>query len=326
MSKKYHPDKNPEEGAEERFAEISRAYEVLADDEKRQIYDREGEEGVSQFEQHGQRGGGGGGFNPFEDLESFFGGGGGGGGRQRQQQEQQSRTLERPINLTLEQLYAGVTLEFEHTRQVACMNWRECMRHTPECQGPGIKIRRQQIAPGFVQQVQTRDSSCVARGKSWRQNCRECPQGQTERETSVVDVHIEPGMENGDGVSFEGLADEKPGVTAGDLRYVVNELPHKRFKRIGNEGEDLMMEMELNMVEALVGFEKKFEHLDGEFVTATDSAVSKCDRIAIMKEHGMPRRHGRGRGDLYIQFTVDFPETLTDRQKEQLREVFQDVQ
>lgn len=320
MSKKYHPDKNPDEGAEERFAEINRAYEVLSDNEKRSVYDSHGEEGLEKLERHGGRGGGGGGFNPFEDMESFFHGGfgGGGGGRQR---EQTTPHVERHALLTLEELYVGHDLEFEHTRRVSCVHWRECMQQDNGCQGQGVRVRRQQLAPGFVQQVQQRDNSCVARGRSWRNDCRECPRGQTERETTTVHVHVEPGTTEGEIITFEGMADERPGTTAGDLHFVIHEKEHDVFSRMGDEGEDLMMEMEIDMVESLVGFDKHFQHLDGEYVRAVDHIVSKCDRIATMPGKGMPRRHRRGRGDLFIRFTVDFPEQLTDKQKEQIRSV-----
>jgi len=177
-SLQYHPDKNKEEGASEKFAEISRAYEVLSDDELKQVYDNHGEEGLKEHEKRGGGGGGGG----FEDMFSHFGFNFGGHGRGGNQGEQKTESVDMQLRVSLKDLYLGATFEVDYVRQALCMNWQECMRDTPECQGPGIKMRRQQIGPGFVQQVQVRDDTCVARGKSWRKNCRDCPNGQTEPE------------------------------------------------------------------------------------------------------------------------------------------------
>lgn len=150
LSLQYHPDKNKEEGAAEKFAEIARAYEVLSDEEKRDIYNRHGEEGLKRHE------GGGGGGGGFDDIFSHFGFDFGGrrGGRDR---ERSTPSIEIPLYLTLNQLYLGTTIEVEYVRQVLCLQWEMCMSNAPDCQGPGIRVRRQQIAPGFVQQVQQRD-------------------------------------------------------------------------------------------------------------------------------------------------------------------------
>merc|ERR1712071_516318 len=114
------------------------------------------------------------------------------------------------------------------------------------------------------------------------------------------------------------MSDEKPGLEAGDLVFEIRQSEHKTFKRMG---DDLMMEMEINMVESLTGFDRSFKHLDDEIVRVKSDEVSKCERIAKVPGRGMPRRNGRGAGEMYITFTVDFPETLTERQKEAIREV-----
>jgi len=162
-SLEFHPDKNKEEGAADRFAEIAYAYEILTDDEKKKVYDRHGEEGLKQHEQQQGQGGGHGGF---DDIFSHFGFGGfGGGSNRRQQREQTTPNVDIPLRVTLKQLYVGDVLEVEYVRQVLCVNWQECMKNNQECQGPGVKVRMQQIAPGFVQQVQQRDERCVSQGK-----------------------------------------------------------------------------------------------------------------------------------------------------------------
>lgn len=310
QSLKYHPDKNKEDGAAQKFAEISRAYEVLSDDEKKEIYDRHGEEGLEQHEQmsgHGDGGFGGG----FEDIFSHFGFGGHGGRRGRG--EQRTPSVEMPIRLTMKQLYLGETIEVEYVRQVLCVNWEECMKSQKECQGPGVKVRMQQLAPGFVQQVQTRDDRCVAPGKMWLKDCRACPKGQTETEKIELTLDIPKGARPGEQITFDGVADEKPGMQAGDLIFTIIEIGSTQdsFTR---DGDNLYKTIEIPLVDALVGFQKTITHVDGKKFTINVPGVVECDHVMRVPMKGMPRRSGRGFGDLYITFDVDFPDTLTESQ------------
>lgn len=240
-SLEFHPDKNKAEGAADKFAQINRAYEALMDEEKRQIYDRQGEEGLKQHEQR-EAGGGGGGFDPFEQFFGF------GGGRQRREQEVRTPDVNIPLELTLEEMYSGATYEISYIRQVLCMKWEMCMKNAQECQGPGVRVRRQQIAPGFVQQVQQRDDRCVSRGKMWLPNCSEC-KSQTEAEKIELTVDAFKGIRSGEAITFDEVADEKPGYKAGDLNFIVTEKKHPVYHR---EGDNLYMTKTIPLVDALV--------------------------------------------------------------------------
>ncbi len=116
----------------------------------------------------------------------------------------------------MRQLYNGDVLEVQYVRQTLCVNWQECMRNNQECQGPDVKVRMQQIAPGFVQQVQQCDDQCVSQGKMWQANCRACPQEQTQTKTTDLTINLAWGMQPGEPIIFEGVADEKPGTNPGD--------------------------------------------------------------------------------------------------------------
>jgi DnaJ-class molecular chaperone len=243
-SLEFHPDKNKAEGAADKFAEIARAYEVLSDEEKKKIYDTRGEEGLKNHEQ-GRGGGGGGGF---DDFFSDFGFNFGGGGRQRRDQEQRTSSVEMPLELTLEQLYKGATFEVEYVRQVLCFKWEMCMKPNQECQGPGIRVRRQQIAPGFVQQVQQHDERCIAPGKMWLAGCSECP-SKTETEKIDLTIDVTKGMRVNEQITFEGVTDEKPGYKPGDLNFVIFEREHDTYHR---DGDNLYKTVEIPLVQALV--------------------------------------------------------------------------
>lgn len=311
MSLKFHPDKNKQEGAADKFSEIARAYEVLSDEEKREIYDRHGEEGLKQHEQRGGGGGGGG----HDDFFSGFGFDPFGGGGRRQQQDNRTPSVELPLELTLEELYKGTTYDLQYVRQVLCLRWEMCMKSNQECQGPGIRIRRQQIAPGFVQQVQQHDERCIAPGKMWLKNCAECPQ-KTETEKIELTIDVTKGMRPNEQITFEGVTDEKPGYTAGDLHFIVMEKEHPEYHR---DGDNLYKTIEIPLVQALTGFSLTLEKLDGESFDVAIKDVIESDQVVRVPGKGMPRRSGRGFGDLYITFEVDFPDNLSDEQKEAIK-------
>lgn len=314
-SLEFHPDKNKEEGAAEKFAQIARAYEVLSDEDKKHIYDTQGEEGLKQHElQKQQQEHGGGGFGGFDDIFSqFFGG----GARQQKSNEQQTPAVTIPLHVTLEQLYKGDTIEVQYVRQVLCLQWEMCMKNMPECQGPGIRVHRQQIAPGFVQQVQQIDSRCVARGKMWKNDCSACPQ-KTQTEKVNLSVDITRGLRPNDRITFDKVTDERPGYVAGDLHFVITQEPHSVYHR---DRDDLYKTIEVPLVDALTGFTITLQHLDGNEFTVTVNEVTDCDHVMRVPGKGMPRRSGRGYGDLFITFEVDFPDTLTDEQKFEIRRI-----
>jgi len=317
-SLEFHPDKNKAEGASDKFAEINHAYESLMNEEKRSIYDRSGEEGLKQHEAREAGGGGGGGFDPFSEFFGF-----GGGGRQRREQEQTTPNVDIPLELTLEQMYSGAIFEVTYIRQVLCMKWEMCMKTNQACQGPGISVKRQQIAPGFVQQVQVRDERCVARGKMWLSNCSECKNGQTESEKIELTIDAFKGIRDGEAITFEDVADEKPGYKAGDLNFVMVEKQHPEYHR---EGDHLYKTMTIPLVDALTGFSLPLTQLDGEEFTVTIDDIISCDETLRIPGKGMPRRTGRGFGDLFMTFEVDFPEAISPEQKKKLREIFADTE
>lgn len=311
LSLKYHPDKNSSPDAQDKFAALSVAYDTLSDDEKRKAYNQGGEEAVKQMEQRGNQPA----HDPFDIFSAF--GFGGMGGQQRRQEEPKTDNVEIPVRVTLRQLYVGEILDANYERQVLCGEAHMCQKNNQNCQGPGISVRAQQLAPGFVQQVQVRDESCVARGKAWKSNCKHCPRGPTEPEEIQLSVDIQPGMANDDQIKFEGVADEAAGHLPGDLIFVLKEIPDSLFTRRGN---DLHMTVQISLLESLIGFRKTFSHVDGHEVVVEKNDVTYCSQVYMIPGEGMPfRGNRRQKGNLYATLEIAFPHQLTTAQKDALK-------
>ena len=316
LSLKYHPDKNPAPDAATKFAEIAAAYDVLSDPEKRETYNRGGEDAVKMQEQRGSQQA----ADPFSIFEAFgFGGMGGmGGGRGRE--EQRTANVQIPISVTLKQLYLGEVLDVSYSRQVVCVEASQCQKNNNECQGPGIKMKVQQLAPGFVQQMQVHDASCVARGKAWKSPCKACPKGQTEEEEIQLTVDVQPGMTDGDQIKFEQVADEAVGHIPGDLIFTIRQVPDSTFRR---DGDNLHVDFTITLLESLTGFQRTIKHLDGHEVPISKTDVTYCSETITVNGEGMPRKGRRGsKGDLFVTFNIDFPRKFTDHQKNMIKEAF----
>lgn len=311
LSLKYHPDKNPSPDASTKFAEIATAYDVLSDDSKREAYNRGGEEAVKMQEardnqpQH----------DPF-DIFSHFGFGGMGGGRGRQE-DQRTPDVEIPLRVSLRQLYLGEVLEVSYVRQVVCVEANSCQKNDKDCQGPGIKIKVQQIAPGFVQQMQVQDASCVARGKAWKAPCKACPRGMTEEESIELTVDVQAGMKDGEHIKYDQIADEAVGHIAGDLKFVIKQIPHPIFARDGN---NLRTDMTITLLESLIGFRKVIQHVDGKDVIIQKDDVTYCTEVFTVPGAGMPIRGNKSiKGDLLVTLHIVFPRTFTPAQKDAIK-------
>jgi len=283
LAVKHHPDKG---GDEARFKEISAAYEILSDPEKRSKYDKYGLEGLS--DDHGS----GNGFNDI--FSSMF------GVRQRSTSgRRKGEDVNHPIKVTLEDLYNGKNIKVAINRTVVVGEPKVC----DSCDGNGAVIELRQIALGMVQQIQRRCADCGGHGYS----------AETKKERKVLEVHVDKGMRHNQKIVFRGMADESPNTEAGDIYFVVNEQEHRFFKR---KGADLLMNKTVSLNEALCGFEWEVNHLDDRKIIVKSQpgeviqpvAADGTPFVKIIRNEGMPS-HGDpfNRGDLYILFRVQFP-------------------
>lgn len=312
LALKYHPDKNPNEG--ERFKQISQAYEVLSDPEKRQIYDEGGEAAIK----NGGGGPGGHGFtSPTELFNVFFNGGGpfGGGGRRR---PQRGEDLEHQMSVTLEELYTGALRKLAIQKNIICAKCegrggkKGCVDTCTTCNGVGIVTKMQHIGPGFMQSVEQQCRACHGTGDliNAKDRCKNCSGHKTVRDRNVLEVHVEKGMQNGQKIVFNGEGNQEPGLQPGNILIKLLEKEHPVFQRRHN---DLIMKMQLQLVEALCGFQKVVRTLDGRdlVVTRQPGQVTKdLDVMCVMGE-GMPQyKNPFEKGRLIIQFELVFPAAI----------------
>lgn len=257
---------NPE--AENKFKEISHAYEVLSDPQKRQLYDQYGEAGLEQ-------GGMGGGGMAAEDLfAQFFGGGGafGGGlggmfgGGMRESGPKKSRPIKHQHKVSLEDMYRGKMSKLALQKSVLCPTCsgrggkEGAVRKCASCDGQGVKMMMRQMGP-MIQRFQTVCPECNGEGEMIRDRdrCKTCKGKKTIVERKVLHVHVDRGVKSGKRIEFPGEGDQQPGVEPGDVVFEIEQKPHPRFQR---KDDDLFYQAEIDLLSALAGGNIYIEHLD----------------------------------------------------------------
>lgn len=310
LAKEYHPDKNPDAG--DKFKEISFAYEVLTNPEKKELYDRYGEQGLRE---------GGGGGPGMDDIFSHIFGGGlfgfmGGQGRGRNGGRRRGDDMIHPLKVSLEDVYNGKTTKLQLSKNVLCAACNGqggkagAVQKCVACRGRGMRIMIRQLAPGMVQQMQSVCTDCNGEGEviNEKDRCRKCEGHKVCKETKLLEVHVDKGMRHGQKITFSGEADQAPGVEPGDIVLVLQEKEHEEFRR---DGSDLHMVQRIGLVEALCGFQMTVAHLDERqlLVKYPPGKVIEPGSIRMVKGEGMPQyRNPFEKGDLYIKFDVQFPE------------------
>jgi len=309
---RLHPDKG---GDPELFKEVTHAYEVLSDPQKRSIYDRSGEAGLSEQ-------GGMGGMDPQDLFSQLFGGGGGpggffgGGGPSRPQGPRKGKDLLHRIGVTLEDLYKGKTTKLALNKTVICSKCdgkggkAGAVRTCQGCQGRGVKVMLRQLGP-MLQQIQQPCSECDGKGEviNQKDRCKTCLGKKVTNERKFLEVNIDKGMKNGQTITFSQAADEQPGVITGDVVIVIDEKPHEVFKR---EGNDLFIEAEIDLLTALAGGAFSIQHLDDHalHVILHPGEVVKNGQLKVIRGQGMPSQRHHELGDLYVRVKIAFPDFI----------------
>ena len=314
LAMKYHPDKcGGDKQKENKFKNISHAYDILKDKEKRQNYDRFGEDGLK-----GMSGGG----DPFDIFNSFFGEGGspfGMGGMGGFSRRKRAKDRIEEINIDLEDIYNNVNKKIDIKQKVICLDCRGSGAKSssdiitcPKCNGKGKVMRIMQIGPGMIQQSMSDCLDCNGRGKIIKIKCPACNGKRIITKKKSVNLPIHKGIKQGEKIRIPDLADQIPDCDEqGDLILIINILKHKRFKRNGN---NLILEKNILLSEALCGVKFVISHLDGrEILFKTDEVICPNQEYYV-KDEGLPIDEFNN-GDMIINFNIIFPDYLDQERK-----------
>lgn len=319
----YHPDRNPGNAeTEELFKQVNEAYGVLSDDNKRQIYDTYGHEGMRQ-----QGGFGGAGFSDINDIfnsvfSDMFGGGFGGGfGRQSKPRAQRGSDLKFDIDITLEEAFDGVEAPVNYKQTVECS---QCggtgaekgtgVKTCPTCKGSGVV----QFSQGFFAMRQ-KCPHCGGHGTVIEHPCKACRGTGRENIKKTLTVKVPPGVRSGVTLRVEHGGDAgSKGGPYGDLYIEVHVKPHKVFKR---DGDDIFIELPVTFTQAALGDKVTLQNIKKEDIVLDIPAGTQYGEVLRVKDQGMTRLERKGRGDLQVGIKVVTPKKLSSKAKELLEEL-----
>lgn len=321
LARQYHPDVNKDPGAAEMFKEINEAYEVLSDADKRAMYDRFGHNGV----------GGTPGFDPFGNsdpfgsiFEAFFGGA---GARQANRGPQRGPDLRYNLQISFEEAIFGAEKEIEFRRMEVCgtCKGRGAEPGTdpvrcPKCGGLG-EIR--QRAPIFNMVTVTTCDQCRGEGTVISVPCKECRGEGRMRRSRKLTVKIPPGVDGASQIRITGEGDAGPrGGPHGNLYVALEVQPHPYFVR---EGNDILLELPLNVAQATLGVELDVPTVDGNERLRIPPGTQNAATFRL-RGKGVPFLRGGGRGDQIVVTRVVIPTKLTDQQRRLFQELEQSLE
>ena len=314
----YHPDRNKETDAEERFKEVNEAYEVLSDPEKRSTYDRFGHAGLSG---NGRGFEGFDGFAGFGDIfDAFFGG----SGTRSRNGPQAGRDLRYHMDISFEEAIFGVEKEIEIEKSIVCPRCRGSRSEPgsqpsqcPTCQGAGEVRRVQQSIFGQFVNVAT-CPTCRGEGQRITSPCTQCRGAGREQIAKKVVVNIPGGVDDGTQVRLSGEGDAGArGGLPGNLYVSLSVRPHKFFRR---DEDNIIYPLRLNIAQAALGVTLEVPTVDGP-AEVKIPAGTQSGAVFRLKGKGVPHLRGSGRGDQLVRVDVRVPDDLTDEQKRLLADL-----
>jgi len=329
LALQYHPDRNKSPDAAEKFKEISEAYAVLSNDEKRSQYDRFGHAGIDQryttedifrgvdFEDiFRDLGFGFGGFDNIFDI--FFG-----GRRRPRYGPQRGSDLQYNLSISLEEAASGIETEVDVPRSEKCEACKgsgaapgTSPKNCPQCGGSG-QIRRTQASPfGQFVTIQT-CNRCGGRGTFIDTPCRECRGTGIVRRERRIKVKVPAGVDTGHQLRLRGEGESGArGGPQGDLFIEIDVKPHRYFERVG---DDILYRAEVGLAQAALGTKIMVPSLESRVELKIPSGT-QTGTVFKLRGRGIPHLRGFGRGDELVEVTVRTPTKLSRRQKQLLEE------
>jgi molecular chaperone DnaJ len=295
LAKEHHPDKG---GSEDKFKEISEAYDTLSDSDKKANYDRFGHSKGGQQD------------NPFGGFRNPFRGGFTGAPQPRF-----GNHMSLLVKLTLEEIFTGAKKTYKYSRKVKCGT---CKGHGGEdivdcgvCGGSGHVLNVYNTPVGQIQQVSQCDA-CSGLGTTYTKQCKTCNGHGLVDGTETIEVDIPAGVIEGMTFVMEGKGHGIRGGNEGDLHIKVHEIPHKTYTR---SGSDLKMTLKLSYPQLILGDKVDIETIDGSKIRISIPEHSDVGNNLRIPYKGVKTYGKDGRGDVMITLGIDIPKTIDDDTK-----------
>ncbi len=337
LAKKYHPDQNPNNSeATKKFQEVSQAYEVLGDDEKRKKYDQFGFSGIQDDAEHAnsqaqnaraeevfrsmmnEMFGGGGGARGFGDI---FGNGSGG-----RENDGEGEDVSLRMKVSFDEAVRGMTKKVEYNAMKSCPtckgsgssgNGKPEYNNCSSCKGTGYKVTMQRSPLGMMQ-FQSICNVCHGQGKKIKNPCKTCEGHGRVNDKTERSVNIPAGIDSGQTIRVVGGGDVGArGKKSGDLFVSIEVTPSTQFNRVGT---NVSSETKIPLTTALLGGVASVKGVMGEEFEVKVPIGTNTGDVLRLKRKGIPVINSGNRGDHLVQFVIDIPTSLTDRQKELLKD------
>lgn len=311
LAREYHPDRNKEQGAEKKFKEISHAYSILSDKNKKSLYDKYGEEGVDNNIDLNE-------FVNFDNIfDSFL--------NKQENVSKNSSSINLDININLKisllDVYQGKELYYKYERVLLCENCNGLGTDNPKniircdnCEGSGSIYKVNNLLPGMFTQARVPCKDCFGKGKTIKFGClcKNCSGNNFIKININQKIIINKGINDSHKIIIDNGGNQNLDKKIGNLIATITVDENEIFKRKGNH---LILEKEILLSQALTNSFIDFNFLDNKTYKFENKEIIYPNRLIVIREFGLPIYNTNNFGDLIIKFNIKFPDSLTDQRK-----------